>query len=473
MRTKNAGCPPPGSSGFAVWLATCILLSTLVTFSSGARIHCLFSWTTLEVEYWPQKLDNFGPNNNATWKQHYQVQRKYFKADGDQQTIFVMIGGESSISSDWKHTPMQLAKKHSALLVQLEHRFFGHNQGTNELSNENLKFLTTEQAMADLTNFITGFVKQEGFENPKVVTLAGSYAGTLVARHRLVYPNVTQGAVASSAPLDAKLDFWEYAEVMEETIKATGEECYNNTRDAFAALLAATKTKEGRANLTKTFSLTPGLTEPPKQADLDTVTSKVFEVFQLIVQYSYVGTGWYKNETRSRENIAYACTIMNDGSLNLLQRLYQVYLLSNEYEPFVSDYHQSIAPFFEKTSGSGHGADMRGWYWLSCNEFGLLQSTSHSTFFGDVAPLDLVIKQCTDIFNGTLTHDLIKQRIQATFERYGHPDDFNATNVFFPHGAFDPWHALGVSPDRSNAQHMISRVTPVPLTGTTKESRPD
>ncbi|KAI6216904.1 Peptidase S28 family-containing protein [Aphelenchoides fujianensis] len=508
MRTKSERSPPPHSTQWTVRPAICLLLCTLAatfcTTSSGAEAQrkiprifmgkfvgttrrdlqfdrmlnirrsagdlpknesvCDNDQSPVEVAYWLQKLDNFDANNNATWKQHYQVQRKYFKADGDQQVIFVQIGGEGPISNKWvcydNYTYMQAAKNYSALVIQVEHRFFGHNQGTDQLTNENLKYLTTEQALADLTSFITGFVQQEKYANPKVVAFGGSYPGTIAALHRLVYPNVTQGNVASSAPLYAKLDFWEYAQVMEQTIKATGELCYNNTRDAFAALVTATLTKEGRANLKKIFSLKPGLTEPPKKEDIDTVTSTVFAAFQGIIQYTYDGVEQFENKTGVRETISYACGIMNNGSLDLLERLHQVYVLANGDDAFVSDYWQSIAPFFNLTSGSGGGADMRGWMWLSCNEFGWLQSTSNNGLFGDVVPISLYIKQCEDLFNQTLTPDIMKQRIQATLQRYGYPEDFNATNVFLPNGGFDPWHALGVSTNKSNAQHVIPRLTP-------------
>lgn len=45
------------------------------------------------------------------------------------------------------------------------------------MSVANLKWLTTEQAMADLNQFIPAMNKQFGFNKPKWVAFGGSYPG--------------------------------------------------------------------------------------------------------------------------------------------------------------------------------------------------------------------------------------------------------------------------------------------------------
>lgn len=72
----------------------------------------------------------------------------------------------------------------------------------------NLKYLTSEQALADLAAFIEGMNQFYGFgDEVKWIVIGGSYAGTLAAWLRLKYPHLVYGAIASSAPLLAKLDF--------------------------------------------------------------------------------------------------------------------------------------------------------------------------------------------------------------------------------------------------------------------------
>jgi hypothetical protein len=53
-----------------------------------------------------------------------------------------------------------LAKQHSAMLVNVEHRFYGQSYPTKDMSTENLSLLSADQALADLARLIT-FVKTD------------------------------------------------------------------------------------------------------------------------------------------------------------------------------------------------------------------------------------------------------------------------------------------------------------------------
>jgi len=75
-----------------------------------------------------------------------------------------------------------------------------------DLSTDNLVYLSSEQALADVAKFIIN-VHKEFKETSKVITFGGSYAGSLSAWMRLKYPEIVYAAVSSSAPLLAKVDF--------------------------------------------------------------------------------------------------------------------------------------------------------------------------------------------------------------------------------------------------------------------------
>jgi hypothetical protein len=83
--------------------------------------------------------------------------------------------------------------------VVLEHRYYGTSIPTANFSTENLRFLTTDQALADQVYFAQN-VKFSGLEHlnltsPNVPYLAygGSYAGAFVAFLRKLYPEVYWG----------------------------------------------------------------------------------------------------------------------------------------------------------------------------------------------------------------------------------------------------------------------------------------
>jgi hypothetical protein len=85
------------------------------------------------------------------------------------------------------------------------------------------------------------------------VAFGGSYPGTIAALLRHTYPNITQGNVASSAPLYAVVDYWQYAGVMENTIRETGMDCYNAVKVAFEEMMNKTFTQSGREEIQTAF----------------------------------------------------------------------------------------------------------------------------------------------------------------------------------------------------------------------------
>jgi len=64
---------------------------------------------------------------------------------------------------------------------------------------------------------VSHIVEERGAEESKVLSFGGSYPGNLAAWFRLKYPHITDGSIASSAPLRAKTNFSEYMEVVTGT----------------------------------------------------------------------------------------------------------------------------------------------------------------------------------------------------------------------------------------------------------------
>lgn len=77
----------------------------------------------------------------------------------------------------------QLAEATNGISVVMEHRYYGKSMPTKDLSTESLRFLTTEQSLADTVYFVKNVVF-EGFEdedltapNTPYILYGGSYAG--------------------------------------------------------------------------------------------------------------------------------------------------------------------------------------------------------------------------------------------------------------------------------------------------------
>ncbi len=86
----------------------------------------------------------------------------------------------------------------------------------------------------------------------KWVVFGGSYSGSLAAWARLKYPNLFVGAFATSAPVQAQLDFSQYFDVCARSL---GAQCSKNLASSTATLTTLLGTPTGRAQLQKKFNL--------------------------------------------------------------------------------------------------------------------------------------------------------------------------------------------------------------------------
>lgn len=130
-----------------------------------------------------------------------------------------------------------MAQELNGTMFYTEHRYYGKSQPTENTSTKNLEFLTVEQALADLKYFIEVIKASEGHTNSGVILIGASYSATVATWARRQYPHLVNGVWSSSGPLLAKMDFFEYNEVMTESLKNVGgENCLRKFENAFKTL---------------------------------------------------------------------------------------------------------------------------------------------------------------------------------------------------------------------------------------------
>lgn len=95
-----------------------------------------------------------------------------------------------------------------------------------------------EQSLADLAHFVREITADKELNaTGGVIVVGGSYSATMAAWFRQKYPHLVKGAWASSAPLQAKLNYFEYTETVAKSIrKIGGEECYQNIESIFEGI---------------------------------------------------------------------------------------------------------------------------------------------------------------------------------------------------------------------------------------------
>jgi hypothetical protein len=156
---------------------------------------------------WPAKVDNFDSSSNATFDQRYYIDTQYW--DKNTGPVFYEIGGEGTLSGPPGGYIGTLAREYKALIVALEHRFYGESIPNGNVLTENYKYLTVEQALADLAGF-TSYLKTAMPEtnNAKWFVFGGSYPGALSSWYRSSYPELSVGSLSSSGVVNCIIDYY-------------------------------------------------------------------------------------------------------------------------------------------------------------------------------------------------------------------------------------------------------------------------
>ena len=106
------------------------------------------------TSYFENMLDHFNDKDTRTYKQRYWSNDKFFKPE-EKAPVFLYICGEWTCSPpDEQMFPMMVGAEHDALLVSLEHRYYGDSQPFDSWTTDNFKYLTSELALADIAYFI-------------------------------------------------------------------------------------------------------------------------------------------------------------------------------------------------------------------------------------------------------------------------------------------------------------------------------
>ncbi|CAJ0566690.1 unnamed protein product, partial [Mesorhabditis spiculigera] len=425
-------------------------------------------WPWVETNWFTQKLDHFDPRNMATWQQKYYQNSKYYQ---NQSLIFLMIGGEGPEPVKWAGNPdvsyLKWAAKYGAMVFDLEHRFFGDSWPIKSMEYDALTLCTTQQALADIANFITAMNRKFGFSNPRWVTFGGSYPGSLSAFFRAKYPDHTVGAIASSAPVNLKLDFYEYAMVVEDDVTITDPTCPGEIQKAFSQMQQMTLTVQGRNDLNKIWNLDPPFDNSTTKLDITNFLANVYSLFQGMIQYTYDGQSDLTHQNITARAL---CNLMtNKDEADPVKRAYNVWGWyqyfygdpTQDNSKFPNSYWDMITAMSQKnvTLMDENGAD-RGWMWLCCNEIGFLQTTDQGkNIFGSTVPINYFIDMCTDLFGPAVNVNFVRDNNKMAQNYYQVASE--ATNIVLPNGSLDPWHALGTyTVDAANG------VAPILINGT-------
>eukprot|EP00026_Physarum_polycephalum_P007959 Phypoly_transcript_08032.p1 GENE.Phypoly_transcript_08032~~Phypoly_transcript_08032.p1 ORF type:complete len:396 (+),score=63.90 Phypoly_transcript_08032:325-1512(+) len=318
------------------------------------------------------------------------------------------------------------AKEFKALLISLEHRFYGESLPFSDLSTPNLKYLTKEQALADAAYFRQFIADKYNAHSNQFITFGGSYAGELSGWMRVKYPHLIDASVASSGPVNAEVDFYQYLEVVQNSLIYYGStKCVANIAAATNIIQNLTKTATGLASLSRTFNTCA----PIIQQDLPNFMQSLAGNFMEVVQYNLEIPSY---------NASALCAIMTNPKKDPLSNYVDLWKSFAGGECYDASY-ANFVKLLKNSSRANAALSERQWTYQYCLEFGYLQTTTSAKQpFGNLVTLASQIAVCKDVFGFDFWPD-----VNWTKSEYGSTTP-QGSNILYVNGNIDPWHALGV-----------------------------
>ncbi|KAF1335987.1 Serine protease family s28, partial [Globisporangium splendens] len=388
--------------------------------SIQAQDQMLFRVNTPEL-WFTQQIDHFASSSavisakagNTTYQQRYYEDNTFWKQPND--PVILYIGGEGALASAPAGFVQVLAQRYGAKILALEHRFYGKSIPNGNLETENYKYLTVQQALADLKHFKESYQKNNipANGNNKWIAIGGSYPGALSAWFRIAYPDTTVASLSSSGVVDPVYEFYQFDE---QVALSAGEKCANVLRKTTASF----EDQISNGNATKV----KGLLGAQDLCDAD-FFYMIADSAAMAVQYGH------KN-------------VLCDHMVDTFEKKQS---LTEQFANFTIQ-------MYGKEFGSGcfydtnclandrsRWADVRSWRWQKCYQLAYFQiAPKNDSLRASMVNLNYHEKQCQAVFGDVVNP---KKGTEEITKLYGgkHP---HGHRIFFSNGGDDPWQRASV-----------------------------
>ncbi|KAG7389148.1 hypothetical protein PHYBOEH_007563 [Phytophthora boehmeriae] len=409
-------------------MALLLLLATLVacvqasTFPSHAKDGLL--WQIIQEEenllvqvdaqelWFTQQVDHFSSDSNDTFQQRYYEQNTFWTAPNG--PVILYIGGEGAMEKPPAGFVSVIAQKFGAKVLALEHRFYGKSVPNGDLSTENYRHLTVQQALADLKHFKESYQEELGAEGGNQwIGIGGSYPGALSAWFRVAYPDTTVASLSSSGVVQPVYKFHEFDE---QVALAAGPPCAGILRMTTAAF----EKEIAGGNATKV----KGLFGAEGLADAD-FFYMIADAAAMAVQYGHKD-------------------IVCDHMVGAFER--NVSLIESFANFTIDMYGSSFGSecFYDTkclTQVKARWGDGRSWRWQKCSQLAYFQvAPEEKSLRAAMVDLDYHEKQCHTVFGDVVDP---AKGVEEITKLYGgdHP---TGHKIFFSNGGDDPWQRASV-----------------------------
>ncbi|MCJ1472519.1 hypothetical protein MMC13_001167 [Lambiella insularis] len=417
-----------------------------------------------------QLLDHDHPEL-GTFSQTFWYNAQYWKGPGSPVVLFtpgeIAAAGYTGYLTNRTITGLY-AETIGGAVVMLEHRYWGTSSPYTSLTTENLQYLTLKNSIADLTHFANTahlpFDKNQSSQASKApwVLSGGSYSGALSAWTESTAPGTMWAYHASSAPVEAVYNYWEYFYPIQQGM------ALNCSTDA-SLVIDHIDTVLTSENVTAVHQLKKlfGLEDLEHNDD--------FGAALAIGPYDWQGNSFYTGYSSFFqwcdyvEGVAGKANPVLPGSEGVglavalagYAKWFKTTVLpgycANNYGYWSSntsvacfDTYNATSPLFTDLSVS-NTVD-RQWQWFLCNEpFAYWQDgapENRPTIVSRLVTAAYWQRQCALFFpaEGSYTYGSGEGRNMSDVNAYTKGWDLtNTTRLIWTNGQFDPWRSSGVS----------------------------
>ncbi|RAL53700.1 unnamed protein product [Cuscuta campestris] len=380
-----------------------------------------------EVEYFPQTLDHFTfqPRGYKIFYQKYLINREHWHKGAP---IFVYTGNEGDIGWFASNTGflLDIAPKFHALLVFIEHRFYGESMPFGKESYKSAKtlgYLNSQQALADYAILIQSLKQNLSSEASPVVVFGGSYGGMLAAWFRLKYPHVAIGALASSAPIlqfDNIIPWSSFYDAVSQDFKVASLNCYEVIKGSWSELDGLST-----AEVTKLFKSCKSLKHVESASDWLWTAF----VYTAMVNYPTEANFMMPLPPYPVEKM---CKIIDGFPEAGASKLSRAFSAASLYY----NYSGTEECFDIEVESDPHG--LHGWGWQACTEMVMPMVVSDESMFPpssyNYTETELSCQKSYGVKPRPhwITTQFGGQRIEHVLKRFG-------SNIIFSNGMQDPW----------------------------------
>lgn len=398
-----------------------------------------YSWNTEWFSAWVDNFNSWGPTSGSTYQQRYLINDTFW-GGGPDDCIAFYTGNEGDITLFAANTGLvwEVAQEQNCLVVFAEHRYYGASLpfGADSYDNDNLGFLSSEQALADYSNLLGSLKGNLSIPDAPVIAFGGSYGGMLAAWFRMKYPGVVAGSIAASAPVlqfTGLTDPTVYNGIVTRTFGKTNPNAPPAIFSSWGVMTDLANTQDGRDFVREYLGICDTLAVPTD------VTNTVFNWLNNAIGYAAMAD--YNVPANFLGPMpAYPVTVMTQGFsgpnvtpdilLSQLRAIPQVFY----------NYTGQAGSCFNLSALMPPGLTGDGWNVQSCMEMVMpvgQYGWPTDMFYAQPWSLAQDIAGCVQSFNTT-------PRPYMTQTIYSSDKLAAASNIVFSNGDLDPWSGGGI-----------------------------